>query len=73
MRPRVDRKLDRLVSAGIIRKVEHSEWATPIVPIPEKDGTVRLCGDFKVTVNPVLHVDKCPLPKIEDILPLWQK
>ena len=55
------------MNTGILRKVEYSEWATPIVPIPKKDGTVRLCGDFKVTVNPVLKVDKYPLPKIVDI------
>ena len=65
MRPQVDKELDRLVNTRILRKVEHSEWATPIVP--KKDGTVRLCGDFKVTMNPVLKVYKYPLPKIEDI------
>ncbi|XP_061164466.1 uncharacterized protein K02A2.6-like [Saccostrea echinata] len=67
LRSKVDQELDHLIKTGILSKVEHSEWATPIVSIPKKDGTVRICGDFKVTVNPVLDIDQYPLPKIEDI------
>ncbi|XP_033729471.1 uncharacterized protein K02A2.6-like [Pecten maximus] len=67
IKPKVEAELLRLVSTGILKKVETSEWATPIVPIPKKDGSVRICGDFKVTINPVLDVDQYPLPKIEDI------
>ena len=31
-------------------------------------GQSDLCGDFKVTINPVLQIDKHPIPKPEDLL-----
>nr|XP_037268442.1 uncharacterized protein LOC119159711 [Rhipicephalus microplus] len=44
-----------------------SEWAAPIVPVLKQDGSVRICGDFKVTIDPVATVEKYPLPRIEDL------
>ena len=38
-------ELRRLQNEGSLTKVEWSEWATPIVPVLKKDGSVRLCGD----------------------------
>ena len=68
LKPKIEQELRRLQDGGIIVPVDNSEWATPIVPVLKKDGNnVRICGDFKVTVNPQLAVDQYPLPRIEDI------
>ena len=63
----IERELNRLVEEEILSPVEHSSWATPIVPVRKRDGSLRICGDFKVTVNPHLNIDVYPLPKIEDL------
>ena len=67
MKPMIDIELDRLEKAGILEKVTHSDWAAPIVPVPEKDGCIRICGDYKVSVNPSLIVDQHPLPNPEEL------
>ena len=43
----VEQELHQLEEAGILTKVSHSEWVAPVVPVPKKDGKVRLCGDCK--------------------------
>ena len=67
LRPIVEAELIRQEKDSILDKVEYSEWATPIVPVVKHNGSVRICGDFKVLVNPVLHAEQYPLPRIEDI------
>ena len=64
----IEVELDRLEAAGIIEKITHSPWAAPIVPVPKGDGKLRLCGDYKVTVNPMLDIDQYPLPKPDDLM-----
>ena len=36
----VGRKLDQLEADGILWKVDHSEWAAPVVPVSKKDSTI---------------------------------
>ena len=62
----ISQELDRLEKKGIISKVPHSHWATPIVPVPKKDGKFRIC-DYKVTVNQALSVEEYPLPTPEEL------
>ena len=67
LKEKIERELDRLVQEGTVTPVEFSEWATPIVPIVKSDKTVRICGDYKVTVNRVSKLDNYPILKTEDL------
>jgi hypothetical protein len=67
IRGAIEKDLERLETLGVIEKVNYSDWAAPIVPVPKADCSVRICGDYKVTVNPVLQVDQHPVPKVEDL------
>lgn len=40
-------EVERLCEVGILRKVNHSEWAAPTFIIPKKDGSVRFISDFR--------------------------
>ena len=43
--------LEKFVAEDIIEKVEHSEWASPTVPIVKPNDDLRICGDYSVTIN----------------------
>ena len=68
MRQKVDDELQRLQTEGIIEPVQFSEWAAPIVPILKADkNSVRICGDYKLTVNRACKLDNYPIPRVEDL------
>ena len=68
LKGQIDTELDRLVKEGIYEPVTYSQWAAPIVPVVKEDGSVRICGDYKVTVNPAAKCDNYPVPRTEDLL-----
>ena len=68
VKPYFEKELERLQKEGIISPIEYSPWASGVVPVAKRDTKdVRLCGDYKVTINPVIREDKFPLPRVEDI------
>ena len=68
LRDKVETELHRLQELGIIEPVTHADWAAPVVAVLKKDKeTVRLCGDYKLTVNRAVKLDRYRIPRIEDI------
>ena len=67
LKPKVELELKQLQQTGNIKQIEHSDWAAPIVPVVKKDGSVRICGDYRLTVNRAAKPDTYPLPRIDDI------
>lgn len=51
IRGKLDQELERLQNEGIISLVDFSDWAVPVVPVIKRDGSVRVCGYYKMTVN----------------------
>ncbi|XP_023204972.1 uncharacterized protein K02A2.6-like [Xiphophorus maculatus] len=68
MKEKVEKELERLEKCNIITPVRHSEWAAPIVPVLKSDASIRLCGDYKLSVNQGLEADTYPLPRLEELL-----
>ena len=68
LRERVEQELKKLVDQDILEPVRFSRWATPIVAVSKANGDLRLCGDYKVTVNRVAKAESYPLPRFEDLL-----
>jgi len=60
-------ELDRLCNLGVLRKINHSEWAAPTFIIPKKDGSVRFISDFR-ELNKRIKRKPYPIPHIQDLL-----
>ena len=67
LQKKVEAASDKLEAQGVIEKVKFLDWEAPIVPITTQDGTIRICGDYKLTVNKVAKTDVYPLPKMDEL------
>lgn len=68
----VNEELKELESKGVITPVENAEWGTPLVPVLKDTGKLRLCADYKITINKFVRDVKHPLPRIEELFAALQ-
>ncbi len=67
VKDKVKKEIDRLVDLDVLTPVSTSAWATPVVIVKKRDGKIRMCGDFKSTVNAQLMVEQFPIPRAEEL------
>ena len=67
LKDKIEKEIDRLVKLGIYQPLSSSKLPAPIVPVFKPDGSIRICGDYKQTVNKIASCDKYPVLKTEDI------
>ena len=58
-------QLQELLDKGFIRP-STSPWGAPVLFVKKKDGTLRLCIDYR-ELNKVIVKNKYPLPRIDDL------
>ncbi|XP_026582351.1 uncharacterized protein K02A2.6-like, partial [Pseudonaja textilis] len=68
IRPKLDLELDKLLEQGVLEPTDFAKWETPIVTPLKKDGSVRICADYKTTLNRYLQVSAYPVPVIQHLL-----
>ena len=63
-------QVQQMLSSGVIRP-SNSPWASPVVMVKKKDGSLRFCVDFR-QLNAATIKDAHPIPRIDDLLDALQ-
>jgi len=61
---KIKEKVKKQFDAGFLVIARYPEWVANVVPVPKKDGKVRMCIDYQ-DPNRVSPKDNFPLPHID--------
>ena len=68
LREKIKQELTRMKNNGVISRVtEPTSWCAGMVVVPKRDGSVRICVDFKMLNESVLR-EVHPIPKVDNTL-----
>ena len=60
---KIKEEVKKQFDAGFLAVARYPEWVTNIVPVPKKDGKVKMCVDYQ-DLNQASPNDNFPLPNI---------
>ncbi|KAA0044915.1 protein NYNRIN-like [Cucumis melo var. makuwa] len=61
---KIKEEVQKQIEAGFLTVSKYPEWMVNIVPVPKKDGKVRICVDYR-DLNRASPKDNFPLPHID--------
>ncbi len=62
----IEKQIDEMLKMGVIEKATETDWSSPVLLVPKKNGKLRFCVDYRA-LNKVTKRDMHPLPRIDDV------
>ncbi|XP_052482974.1 uncharacterized protein LOC128036135 [Gossypium raimondii] len=70
MRPdvvlKIKEEVKRQFNVGFLQEIKYSDWVANIIPVPKKDGKVRMCMDYR-DLNKASPKDNFSFPHIDTL------